>query len=86
MAIDQRRSVGFHVPRSATTLIVSLFKEDEALQDLAGSYSGSNTQNGLVVLEYEEEITQQILFRRADGAKSYLDLACLVALHLVWLS
>ncbi|PBL03594.1 hypothetical protein ARMGADRAFT_1022226 [Armillaria gallica] len=82
MAIDQRSSVGFHVPRSATTLIVSLFKEDEALQDLAGSYSGSNTQDGPAVLEYEEEITQQILFRRADGAKSYLDLACLVALHL----
>lgn len=48
MAIDQRRSVGFHVLRSATALIVSLFKEDEALQVLAGSYSGGNTQNGLV--------------------------------------
>ncbi len=43
MAIDQRRTVGFHVPRSATTLIMSLFKEEKALQDLAGSYSGSNT-------------------------------------------
>ncbi|KAK0235930.1 hypothetical protein EDD85DRAFT_937833 [Armillaria nabsnona] len=51
--------------------LLIVISEDEALQVLAGSYSGGNTHNGLVMLEYEEEITQQILFRRTDGCTNH---------------
>ncbi|TFK37843.1 general substrate transporter [Crucibulum laeve] len=48
-------------------------REKEALQVLADLHGGGDTNNDLVVLEYEE-IKQQVYFERTEGAKSYLDL------------
>ncbi|KAG5339837.1 hypothetical protein C0989_003346 [Termitomyces sp. Mn162] len=48
-------------------------REEEALQVLADLHGGGDTNNELVVLEYEE-IKQQVYFERTEGAKSYLDL------------
>lgn len=48
-------------------------REDEALQVLADLHGKGDPNNPLVQLEFEE-IRQQVLFERAEGAKSYLDL------------
>ncbi|KAH8826073.1 general substrate transporter [Flagelloscypha sp. PMI_526] len=48
-------------------------REEEALQVLADLHGGGDRTAELVVLEYEE-IKQQVLFERTEGAKSYLDL------------
>lgn len=47
--------------------------EGEALQVLADLHGNGDTKNELVRLEYEE-IREQVLFERTEGAKSYLDL------------
>ncbi|KIY70281.1 general substrate transporter [Cylindrobasidium torrendii FP15055 ss-10] len=48
-------------------------REEEALQVLADLHGNGDTKNELVRLEYEE-IREQVLFERTEGAKSYLDL------------
>lgn len=50
-----------------------LHREDEALQVLADLHGQGDRKNSLVQLEYEE-IKQQVIFERTEGAKSYLDL------------
>ena len=47
--------------------------EDKALEVLADLHGGGDPTNELVVLEFEE-IKQQVIFERTEGAKSYLDL------------
>ncbi|EIW77215.1 general substrate transporter [Coniophora puteana RWD-64-598 SS2] len=48
-------------------------EDDQALQILADLHGGGNTNDELVLLEWEE-IKQQVTFERTEGAKSYLDL------------
>lgn len=48
-------------------------RDEKALQVLADPHGGGDKTNELVVLEYEE-IKQQVLYERTQGAKSYLDL------------
>ncbi|KIJ90947.1 hypothetical protein K443DRAFT_14809 [Laccaria amethystina LaAM-08-1] len=48
-------------------------RDEKALQVLADLHGGGDKTNELVVLEYEE-IKQQVLYERTQGAKSYLDL------------
>ncbi|KAJ3730539.1 general substrate transporter [Lentinula raphanica] len=48
-------------------------RDEEALEILADVHGHGDKNNELVQLEYEE-IKQQVLFERNEGAKSYLDL------------
>ncbi|THU83050.1 general substrate transporter [Dendrothele bispora CBS 962.96] len=48
-------------------------RDDEALTILADLHGGGDKNNELVRLEFEE-IKQQVIFERTEGAKSYLDL------------
>ncbi|KAF9269357.1 general substrate transporter [Marasmius fiardii PR-910] len=48
-------------------------REEEALQILADLHGRGDKNNELVRLEFEE-IRQQVIFEREEGAKSYLDL------------
>ncbi|KIL62852.1 hypothetical protein M378DRAFT_25416 [Amanita muscaria Koide BX008] len=48
-------------------------RNEEALQILADLHGEGNKDNPLVQLEYTE-ITQQVLYDRMEGAKSYIDL------------
>ncbi|KAF8902979.1 general substrate transporter [Mucidula mucida] len=48
-------------------------REEEALEILADLHGGGDPNIELVLLEFEE-IKEQVLFERTEGAKSYLDL------------
>lgn len=48
-------------------------RDEEALEILADVHGGGDKNNELVRLEFEE-IKQQVIFEKSEGAKSYLDL------------
>ncbi|KAK0199886.1 general substrate transporter [Desarmillaria ectypa] len=66
-------SVGMLVFPESPRWLFDHGREKEALQVLADLHGGGDPNNELVMLEYEE-IKEQVLFERTEGAKSYLDL------------
>lgn len=56
-----------------TRQILTLCREEDALEILADLHGGGDKMNELVQLEYAE-IRQQVEFERTEGAKSYTDL------------
>ncbi|KAM6494859.1 General substrate transporter [Amanita muscaria] len=70
--LDKGRLVTCFEHQRCLTLAICASNE-EALQILADLHGEGNKDNPLVQLEYTE-ITQQVLYDRTEGAKSYIDL------------